>query len=72
MNDSFIEISEHQIINSIYIISIQKEPKQTTDYKVIEGEFEYYIIVRNLGIVNLTREKYIEIKNFLLNNKKNN
>lgn len=70
MNDIFIETSEYQIINSSYIISIQKEPKQTTHYKVIEGEFEYYIIVRNLGIVKLTREKYIEIKNFLLFNKK--
>lgn len=69
MNDIFIEISEYQIINSNYIISIQKEPKQTTNYKVIEGEFEYYIIVRNLGIIKLSKEKYISIKNFLLNKK---
>lgn len=69
MNDIFIEISEYQIINSSYIISIQKEPKQTTNYKVIEGEFEYYIIVRNLGIIKLSKEKYISIKNFLLNKK---
>ena len=70
MKNNFIEISEYQIINSSYIISIQKEQKRGAHYQLIEGEFDFYIIVRNLGIVKITKEKYIEIKNFLLNEKK--
>lgn len=70
MNYNFIEISEDEIINSSYIIAILKQQKMDTHYRVIEGEFDFYIIVKNYGNIIITKEKYIEIKNFLLNEKK--
>ena len=70
MNDNFIEISKDVIINSHYIVQIAKEQRTTPHFEVIEGEFDYYIIVRNIGVVKITKDKFIEIKKILLNENK--
>ena len=70
MNGNFIEISKDVIINSHYIVQIAKEQRTTPHFEVIEGEFDYYIIVRNIGVVKITKDKFIEIKKILLNENK--
>ena len=62
MNGNFIEINKDVIINSHYIVQISKQQ--------IEGEFNYYIIVRNIGLVKITEDKFLEIKKILLNENK--
>lgn len=70
MVDTFIKISENVIINSHYIIQVGKEQRTGAHFETIEGEFDYYMIVSNIGFVNITKEKFIEIKHILLKEKR--